>query len=437
MTLPPHAVPPLFGGGKAGSGRFMSGGRMGGKGLPRSSPSMPSHSLMGSSHMGKSYGIAGHHPMSGSQLHHWEPMHFASPPQHRHHPMHGPHGHHHLQHHPVLPDMNAKPATGLAHLSLHPDGATSARIDFWALLVGIVLPAIVFAAVTAALSFRLRYDAAAVAWLLVLLCLIPAGIFGYYAWRSWASRGLWSRWELFLCFACVAAVLAGIVVGDFNYFYNTEPYYSLLGLDYEPDVNPSLSGVAHMDTGRFLFTNGSKLDLSRAMSLRMRDVYCVAPVIWDSPKVGANPSYDYWAVGMNCCSPTQPQADFNCGEARSVAASAGMRLMDDGSRPWYRMAVQEAEAAYDIAAAHPIFLHWVQDPLAEANGRSERGMRLLIESFFSFLAAMAFVTVVALLCLSRHAMDSHHCHYGFHKFADANPPESWQPEETTEHNIHV
>merc|ERR1719198_2843592 len=130
------------------------------------------------------------------------------------------------------------------------------------------------------------------------------------------------------------------------------------------------------------------------MAFQNKDVYCVAPIVSGT----ASPaSYDFWAVGINCCG----KDGFTCGEVRNPVAHAGLRLMRDDQRPYFRLAVQQAEAQYNVKAQHPIFLTWMADPMNEVNAFEDNGLKYFIIGIFAYLACQIFLVVVAALTFTK------------------------------------
>merc|ERR1740123_2703950 len=155
-----------------------------------------------------------------------------------------------------------------------------------------------------------------------------------------------------------------------------------------------------MDAGRVVFSPGSSLDVSKAMGFRNEDTYCVAPVASGSVQ-GHAPlaSYDFWAVGKNCCSGSA--GDFRCGWYDAKRARGGVRMVRDEDRAFYRLAVQQAQSTFQIKSVHPLFFHWVEDPNAEIERDRLNGYRFVLIGMFGFFGfQMTLVTFFALF-LSR------------------------------------
>jgi len=294
---------------------------------------------------------------------------------------------------------------GISHLSLLGLHGRPIGIDFFKVFLFAIVPAAVFALTSLALSFHLHYTSAPLAWLLAILCLL-ATVTGAIIVCGPPSRStLQGRWLVFFYGAVFSMWLLAIVIGNVNYSSNMKPFYDSTGLNFAPAVDPSASGQGDLDAGRMMFLPGSILDTRMAMGVKVGKTYCVAPVV--NPGVtAAQRQYDFWAVGEDCCSSVEPSKIFNCATTTSGALSrGGMRLMEDNGRPFFRMAVQEAEATYKIRAKHPIFLHWMEDPNAELARWRDKAARMFYCSILSVSVFMLFSSFSIGLYLARYHSD--------------------------------
>merc|ERR1719174_3570482 len=164
-----------------------------------------------------------------------------------------------------------------------------------------------------------------------------------------------------------------------------------------PDVNAAQAkGSQLMDAGRVFFTPDTGIDNRRAMGFKSSELFCVAPIVTGTGKLA---SYDFWAVGTNCCSGVS--SDFRCGEYNNPRARAGLRLMRDDQRAFFRLAVQQAEAAFNIRSVHPLFFHWMQDPDAEMDAYQDDGYKYFLLGMFTHFAMQLFLVVLALMVFSK------------------------------------
>lgn len=267
------------------------------------------------------------------------------------------------------------------------------NLNAFAVVVNLLLPWVVFSAICWALSFSLHYKAPLVAWAVVAAGLAIVAASARMALRADSSE----KWHSFFTVATLAAVLIATACGEWNFRTHTSAVYDLNNMNSYPAVNPAgHKGQQLMDAGRIFFSEGTGLDLKKAMSFKDSDTYCVAPITLGQDQMA---SYDYWAIGLNCCEGQSP--DFQCGEYNNGHARAGLRLMSDDQRPFFRLAVQQAEAAYNIRAEHPMFFHWVQDPVALMASWTEAATRFMLMSSFCFFVLNFFCVSCAVVVFSK------------------------------------
>lgn len=270
------------------------------------------------------------------------------------------------------------------------------RINLVAICVNIFLPWALFSAVFAAMSFSCHYKHPALSWLVVVLGFVAVCISGLLAHRT-RMRDRDPMWYTFSTLALLFAVVVGTIVGDMNYWFNMQPFYDIENLNTYPSVNPAREkGQQLMDAGRVYFADGAALDTRKAIGFKNLDLYCVAPIVQGDEQLS---SYDFWAVGINCCSGVS--SDFRCGEFNNPHARSGLRLMRDDQRPFFRLAVQQAEAAYNIKATHPLFFYWMQDPVAEMNAYRDNGFKYYLLGMFTHFAFNLFCVVCAVVGFSK------------------------------------
>lgn len=296
----------------------------------------------------------------------------------------------------TAPNKRAKFAGALFPAVLKP--GKRARLNLLAILLNIFAPSLLFTALFALMSFSFHFKHPTLAWTIVLFALaavLAMAADARYE-RLRAQGGLKEpMWFNFTVASLLFAWTVGTVSGNANYYYNMEPFYGTLNMNNYPSIDPSRdSGSQLSDAGIGFFADGVGLDRSRAMSFKADDLYCVTPIVnGDQPPRGE--SYDFWAVGLNCCG--ELTSDFRCGEFQNPHARSGLRLVSAYQRRYYRLAVQQAEAAFGIQAKHPIFFYWLQDPVAEMNRWEDDGIRyFVLGSFVHFFLNLFFVATATI-----------------------------------------
>lgn len=259
----------------------------------------------------------------------------------------------------------------------------------------LLLPWGLFCIVYATMSFRWHYTQPALCALVVGIAMLTIVACGGVACvpllRRLTAAGDEPRqpsWLLFLALSSAVAWTFGVVFGNANFRSNMQPYYDYANLNDYTRVDPSrMRGQQLMDAGRVNFTASTVLDLSKAMGFRDLDTYCVAPItVRRNDTVLQLQSYDFWAVGMNCCEGDKVADNFRCGEYSNPFAHQGLRLLRDDQRPYFRLAVQQAEASHNIKATHPLFFYWGSDALEEMQAFRDEGYKYCLIGMLGFFA---------------------------------------------------
>lgn len=256
------------------------------------------------------------------------------------------------------------------------------RLNIVAVGLSLFVPWLIFVLIYAVASFSVHYTAPAVCnivigltgIILVLLCLL-SGANLYRARMNDAPEREEPSWSFFLYMTALLAFVMAVGVGNRNFTGNMQPYYDLTSLNTYAGVDPArMRGQELMDAGQLTFVEGTRLDLVRSMAFKNQETYCVVPITGGS--VEGNPpltSYDFFAVGKNCCEGSKNE--FQCDGYNSPEARAGVRLVRDEERAFYRLAVQQAQSAFGIRATHPLFFHWVVDPMTSISEYRRDGFK--------------------------------------------------------------
>lgn len=215
-------------------------------------------------------------------------------------------------------------------------------------------------------------------------------------------------WQ-FLLFSGLLAWTLGLGFGEYNWMEHYNPYWTVNDLATYPNVDPNsnmrdgpwtefevgyhdLRGQQFIDAGVIEFLPGSHVNLSLSYGFKNKDVYCVAPIVFgdqasqnetswkgynDGNRRGfGSRNYNFWAVGTNCCSGHGP--DYHCGEYMNPGVHKGLRLMKPKDRNYFRLAVKEAEAAYNIQADFPIFVYLMSSPSEEIKSYKDDGDKMFL-----------------------------------------------------------
>jgi len=280
------------------------------------------------------------------------------------------------------------------------------RLNCIAVLISLFIPWLLFSFVFGILSFNIHYKRPALCYLavlLVLVCVVGASaLLALNAMRKkFTDPSYQPSWYAFIAVTSVLAFLLACYAGQWNFRFHMEPYYNLESLaNYTGISTGDYLGLQLMDAGRIEFKEGTVLDLSHSMGFKNHDTFCVAPIVTGGSANLANAqSVDFWAVGKNCCSGVQ--ADFHCTGFSDPQATGVIRMMHDEDRPFYRLAVQQAEATYKITASHPLFFTWVHNAEEATNDFAYHGYRDYVIGILAHLVAQSFLVAASTLAFAK------------------------------------
>jgi len=271
------------------------------------------------------------------------------------------------------------------------------RLNIKAILECIVLPVAVFSVICWLYTFQVRNMYPWLGHIAVTCALLMAIVFAGKAiivrrkldeeefMTPMYFRDDDPRWFMFLAGTIFMACFLGFLLGEALWVDYMQSYYELALLGTRTNVDPVAGGgEAYLDAGVISFKEGATVDVSKAIGYKDSDVYCVAPITFGDDDLAY---YDFWAVGVNCC--TGFPKNFECfedGRVPDPRTHSAMRLMDDSLRPYYRVAVEMAQAEFYKKAEHPLFFTWTKDPVEKVTQLYRAGRRYFWFSVVVFTA---------------------------------------------------
>lgn len=274
-------------------------------------------------------------------------------------------------------------------------------LNLSAVCVSFLLPFAVFCWTGAFITFSVHYTYPYVAYAAIiasLLVVLTFGGLGFYAMHN--NDETLQRdptWFLFIFVTASIGWVMALLIGEYIFWHNFDIYHQIHKLDLYRNVDPSTSkGTRYMDAGRVSFAEGSKLDITMSTGFKNKDWYCAAPIVMDGQ---TSKFYDFWAVGLNCCS--DAEASYTCGDYDNDNARSGLRLTRGDQLDFYKIAVQGAKVTYGLTTNRPVFFFWVADADAELDAYKTDGKQFLILACLCFFFWQVFVTIAAIVFLTR------------------------------------
>jgi hypothetical protein len=271
------------------------------------------------------------------------------------------------------------------------------RINWVGIAVNIVSPWLLFTGLMYVMTFDIHYQSPTLAWSLVAAGIGLAAVMAWCGYnRKYEMEDGKPAWFIYAAGAFFFASVFAAAFGNWVFALKMNSYFDLHSMNTYSGVNPMrVKGAMVSDAGRAYFSMNAHLDQKKAIAFKHMDTYCAVPITVGDDKL---PNYDFWAVGMNCCD----EGKFHCGaDWDNFRARSALRLMDLDQAPFYRLAVQQAEAAYDISANHPVFFHWTQDPVKDINDRKHFALKMFFIGSGTYFIANFCAVVYATFAFAK------------------------------------
>jgi len=264
-------------------------------------------------------------------------------------------------------------------------------------VAAIFVPLLVFALTYWVMSFWIRYWMPLAAFAIVIAVGLLVCAFFYATYAACNSNGADPQWLGLLSLLSFVAFGVALRFGCVNYHEMMQPYFDLQQLNRYESVNPTTAqGNQYMDFGVIEFLPTARIDREFSMAFKNDDMYCVAPVKLNSTMPG---SYDFWAVGKNCCS--SHLYDFRCGMWNDPSAHSGVRVMQEKDKSFYQLAARQAAAAFSINVTYPVFFEWITDSRYITERFQDDGWQNFINACLYFFFADVVTVIIALFAFSK------------------------------------
>lgn len=260
-------------------------------------------------------------------------------------------------------------------------------------MVAASISTFVYAVLFYCLSFRVRYDSLSTSFFWVVIFALASIVESLItAWkchqgrprRTWINvmLGMWSGF------------LVGCFMGDRFWYSHMVSQYHLHDMNSYVNIDPMADrGQSFMDAGAIYFKEDSHVRTANALAFHNGKTYCVAPIVRGTPEernktamdVGSSNTIDFWAVGTDCCG--ENGDTFSCGDAHSMVARSGMRVLDENYVSMYLLATQEWSASSGLPASNPLFFTWCADPLLRMDAEYGRAVKDYWTNFWVYLVA--------------------------------------------------